>query len=58
MANLVRCAIESFRVLNYPKEYGAFLTLLENMFNNDTIIEHNKQREAYILLEQLRQKPY
>lgn len=57
MANLVRCAIDSFRALNYPESYRPFLALLEDIFNNDTIIQHGKQCDAYILLEQLRQKP-
>src|SRR5262249_13391110 len=57
MTHLAQCAIESFRVLKYPAPYDRLIHLLESVFNNPTVIENNKHRDALILLEQLRQKP-
>lgn len=57
IAALVQYGIESFRVCHFPETYPTFLHQLELMFNNDAIIQADKQRVAYLLVEQLRQKP-
>jgi hypothetical protein len=57
IAYLVQYGVESFRMQNYPEPYEKFLHQLELLFNNDAIINAGKQRTAYLLLEQLRQKP-
>lgn len=57
IACLVQCGIESFRVCQYPEGYISFLYNLELVFTNESVITAGKQRTAYLLLEQLRQKP-
>src|SRR5476649_396188 len=57
VACLVQCGIDSFRIGGYPQTYSPFLEKLESLFNNHTLISAGKQRHAYLLLEQLRQKP-
>lgn len=57
IAYLIQYGVETFRSQNYPKSYEAFVHQLEMLFNNDAIIQAGKQRTAYVLLEQLRQKP-
>jgi hypothetical protein len=56
-AYLIQYGVEIFRMQNYPKSYESFLQQLEMIFDNDAIIQAKKQRTAYLLLEQLRQKP-
>jgi hypothetical protein len=58
ITRLVQYAIESFRALDYCGDYNRFLDLLESIFNNDTIIQHNQHRNVLLLMEQLRQKPW
>ena len=57
IACLTQYAIESFCIFGYPESYTTFLHHLELIFNNEGIIHAGKQRQAYLLLEQLRQKP-
>jgi len=58
IAYLIQYGIENFRAEGYPKSYETFLYKLELIFNNDQIIQSGKQRSAYLLLEQLRKKPF
>jgi carbon storage regulator len=57
VVQLVQCAIESFRACHYSEGYMKFLYDLELIFNNESVMTAGKQRKAYVLLEQLRQKP-
>lgn len=57
MAYFIQYGVESFRIQHYPQSYELFVHQLETLFNNEPIIQAGKEREAYLLLEQLRQKP-
>jgi hypothetical protein len=58
ITRLVQYTIESFRALDYHGDYDRFLDLLESIFKNDAIIQHNQHRNVLLLMEQLRQKPW
>jgi hypothetical protein len=58
ITRLVQYTIDSFKALDYCGNYDRFLDLLESIFKNDAIIQHNQHRNVLLLMEQLRQKPW